>query len=157
VSVKHTGVQIGNPEEAPIHGKVVVITGATSGIGQIAATKLAALGARIVLVARDRGRAEATLAQLGKAGPGAAHSAHIAELSLLAETKRAGREIAAAEPRIDVLINNAGSVFPTRQLTADGLERTFATNHMAYFVLSYELRERLLASGPARIVSTASR
>jgi NAD(P)-dependent dehydrogenase (short-subunit alcohol dehydrogenase family) len=71
--------------------------------------------------------------------------------------KRAGREIAAAEPRIDVLINNAGNVFPNRQLTPDGLERTFATNHMAYFVLTRELRDSLVASAPARIVSTASR
>jgi NAD(P)-dependent dehydrogenase (short-subunit alcohol dehydrogenase family) len=140
-----------------VQGKVVVITGATSGIGQIAALKLAARGARIVMVARDRGRADATLAKLKAAGPGAAHTAHIADLSLLAEMKRAGREIAAAEPRIDVLINNAGSVFPARQLTPDGLERTFATNHMAYFVLTCALRGRLAASAPARIVSTASR
>jgi NAD(P)-dependent dehydrogenase (short-subunit alcohol dehydrogenase family) len=71
--------------------------------------------------------------------------------------KRAGQEIAAAEPRIDVLINNAGNVFPNRQLTPDGLERTFATNHMAYFVLTHELRDSLAASAPSRIVSTASR
>jgi NAD(P)-dependent dehydrogenase (short-subunit alcohol dehydrogenase family) len=143
--------------EAPIQGKVIVITGATSGIGQIAATRLAALGARIVLVARDRGRADLTLAGLRKAGPKLAHSAHIADLSILAEMKRVGREIAAAEPRIDVLINNAGNVFPTRRLTADGLECTFATNHMAYFVLTHELRNRLMASAPARVVNTASR
>ena len=146
-----------SPEEAPIHGKVVVITGATSGIGQIAATRLAALGARIVLVARDRGRADATLARLKEAGPNGGHSAHLADLSILAEMKRVGREIAAAEPRVDVLINNAGNVFPTRRVTADGLECTFATNHMAYFVLTHELRERLASSAPARVVSTASR
>ena len=110
-----------------------------------------------MLVARDRGRADDTLAMLKKAGPGAAHSAHIADLSIIAEVKRVGQEIAAAEPRIDVLINNAGSVFPSRQPTADGLERTFAINHMAYFVLTHELRDRLVASAPARIVSTASR
>jgi NAD(P)-dependent dehydrogenase (short-subunit alcohol dehydrogenase family) len=158
-SVEHVGVRTGErkPEEATIHGKVVVITGATSGIGRIAALKLAAFGARIVLVARDRGRADATLAKLREAGPGVAHSVHIADLSLIAQTKRAGAEIAAAEPRIDVLINNAGSVFPNRKLTADGLERTFATNHMAYFVLTHALRDRLSASAPARIVSTASR
>jgi NAD(P)-dependent dehydrogenase (short-subunit alcohol dehydrogenase family) len=97
------------------------------------------------MVARDRDRADSTLAKLKEAGPGAAHSAHIADLSLVSETQRAGSEIAAAEPRIDVLINNAGNVFPNRQLTADGLERTFATNHMAYFVLTHALRERLLA------------
>jgi NAD(P)-dependent dehydrogenase (short-subunit alcohol dehydrogenase family) len=145
------------PGEAPIHGKVVVITGATSGIGQIAALKLASFGARIVLVARDRGRADAALAKLREAGPGVAHTAHIADLSILSEMKRAGQEIAAAEPRIDVLINNAGNVFASRQLTPDGLERTFATNHMAYFVLTHELRDRLVASAPARVVSTASR
>src|SRR5260370_23679764 len=70
--------------------------------------------------------------------------------------KRVGREIAAAEPRVDVLINNAGNVFSTRQVTPDGLECTFATNHMAYFVLTHELRERLVASAPARVVNTAS-
>ena len=108
------------------------------------------------MVARDRGRADATLVRLKEAGPNAAHRAHIADLSILAEMKRVGREIAAAEPRIDVLINNAGNVFSTRKLTPDGLERTFATNHMAYFVLAHELREHLVASAPARIVSTAS-
>src|SRR5262249_38399375 len=136
--------------------KVVVITGATSGIGQIAAGRLAALGARIVLAARDRGRADTTLAELRKAGPNAAHCAHIADLSILAEMKRVGREISAGEPRVDVLINNAGDVFPTRRVTPDGLECTFATNHMAYFVLTRELRERLVASAPARVVNTAS-
>src|SRR5260370_20850675 len=100
-----------------MHGKVVVITGATSGIGPIAATRLAALGARIVLVARDRGRADATLTGLRQAGPNLAHSAHIPDLSILAEMKRVGREIAAAEPRVDVLINHAGNAFPTRQVT----------------------------------------
>src|SRR5262249_2643970 len=143
-------------EEAPIPGKVVVITGATSGIGQIAAIWLAALGARIVLVARNRERADATLAGLREAGPNVTHRAHIADLSILDEMKRVGREIAAAEPRIDVLINNAGNRFPGRQVTPDGLERTFATNHMAYFVLTDELRERLVASAPARVVNTAS-
>jgi NAD(P)-dependent dehydrogenase (short-subunit alcohol dehydrogenase family) len=107
-------------------------------------------------VARDRGRADATLAALRKAGPDVAHRAHIADLSILAEMKRVGREIAAADPRIDVLINNAGNVFSTRRVTPDGLECTFATNHMAYFVLTHELRACLLASAPARVVNTAS-
>jgi len=136
-----------------MNGKVVVITGGTSGIGQVAAEKLAAMGARIVLVARDQQRGQATLRRL--AGP-AAHSIHYADLSLLAEMKRVAAEIAAAEPRIDVLINNAGAMFNSRQLTADGLERTFAVNHMAYYVVTQGLRERLIASAPARIVSTSS-
>jgi len=139
-----------------MRGKVVVITGATSGIGQVAAEKLAAMGARLVLVARDNTRGEAALARLRHAGPSAGHRIHYADLSRLSEMKRVAGEIAAAEPRIDVLINNAGALFGSRQLTADGLELTFATNHMAYFVLTDGLRQRLWASAPARVINTAS-
>jgi len=139
-----------------MHGKVVVMTGGTSGIGEVAAERLAGLGARLVLVARDRARGEATLARLRARGPGVAHVAHYADLSLIADTKRVAAEIAAAEPRIDVLINNAGAMFGHRRVTADGLELTFATNHMSYFLLTHGLRERLLASPPARVVNTSS-
>ena len=139
-----------------MHGKVVVISGGTSGIGEVAAERLAGLGARLVLVARDRARGEATLARLRARGPGVAHVAHYADLSLIADTKRVAAEIAAAEPRIDVLINNAGAMFGRRRVTADGLELTFATNHMSYFLLTHGLRERLLASAPARVVNTSS-
>jgi NAD(P)-dependent dehydrogenase (short-subunit alcohol dehydrogenase family) len=111
-----------------MQGKVVVITGATSGIGRIAAEALAAQGARRGRIAVWRG--------CGKS---------------LRKTR-----IAAEEPRIDVLINNAGNVFARRGLTVDGLERTFALNHMGYFVLTHQLRERLVASAPARVVNTAS-
>jgi NAD(P)-dependent dehydrogenase (short-subunit alcohol dehydrogenase family) len=136
-----------------MHEKVVVLTGGTSGIGEAAALQLAALGARLVLVARDPQRAEATLQRLK---PGVKHTAHIADLSRLAEIQRVAQEIAAAEPRIDVLINNAGVMSAERQLTADGLELTFATNHLAYFILTHALLPRLIASAPARIVNTAS-
>ncbi len=139
-----------------MHGKVVVMTGGTSGIGEVAAERLAGLGARLVLVARDRARGEATLARLRAQGPGVGHVARYADLSLIADTKRVAAEIAAAEPRIDVLINNAGAMFGRRQVTADGLELTFATNHMSYFLLTHGLRERLLASAPARVVNTSS-
>jgi NAD(P)-dependent dehydrogenase (short-subunit alcohol dehydrogenase family) len=133
--------------------KVVVITGATSGIGEVAAQRLAGMGARMVLIARDRSRGEAALSRLSS---GVAHSIHYADLSRIAEMKRVAAEIAAAEPRIDVLINNAGALFGARQTTADNLEQTFATNHMAYFVLTLSLRERLLAASAPRVVSTAS-
>jgi NAD(P)-dependent dehydrogenase (short-subunit alcohol dehydrogenase family) len=137
-------------------GKVVVITGATSGIGQVAAEQLAELGARMVLVARDKTRGEAALARLSERGPGAVHSVHYADLSRVAEMKRVAAEIAAAEPRVDVLINNAGALFGSRQVTADGLELTFATNHVAYFVLTRGLLDRLTAAAPARVVNTSS-
>jgi NAD(P)-dependent dehydrogenase (short-subunit alcohol dehydrogenase family) len=139
-----------------MRGKVVVITGGTSGIGQVAAEQLAGTGARIVLIARSEQRAASTLARLRQAGPEIEHTAHYADLSSIADTRRVAAEISVAEPRIDVLINNAGALFNTPQISAEGLEMTFAVNHMAYFVLTEGLRERLTASAPARIINTAS-
>ena len=139
-----------------MQGKTVVITGATSGIGEVAAGKLAGMGARIVFIARDPARGEALLTHLNAIAPGAAHAAYYADLSRLSEMKRVAGEIAAAEPKIDVLINNAGAMFGTREVTEDGLERTFALNHMSYFVLTNLLLENLKRAGKARIVSTAS-
>jgi NAD(P)-dependent dehydrogenase (short-subunit alcohol dehydrogenase family) len=139
-----------------MQGKTVVATGATSGIGEVAAVALAAQGARIVLVARDRTRADVTLEKLHKVAPALRHSVHLGDLSVIADMKRLGSEIAAAEPGIDVLINNAGAAFAGRKVTADGLEMTFATNHMSYFVLTNLLLERIKATRGARIVSTAS-
>lgn len=134
-----------------MQGKTVVITGGTSGIGEVAALALACLGARIVLIARDPSRIAATMTKLG-----AVHTFHQADLSSVADTARVASEIAAAEPRIDVLINNAGALFSHREETAEGLERTFALNHMSYFVLTAGLLERLKAAPGARIVSTSS-
>jgi len=139
-----------------MQGKIVVVTGGTSGIGGVAALRLAEKGARIVLIARDQTRAAATLVKLKNANPSAAHAAHYGDLSALAEMKRVAGEVAAAEPRIDVLVNNAGAVFLSRKTSVDGLEMTFATNHMAYFVVTNILLDRLKATPRARIVSTAS-
>jgi len=139
-----------------MHGKVVVMSGATSGIGEVAAVRLAALGARLVLIARDRARGEATLARVRAAAPDVGHVVRYADLSVMGETRRVAAEIAAAEPRIDVLVNNAGAIFATRAMTSEGLERTFALNHMSYFVLTATLLDRLVAAAPARIVNTAS-
>jgi NAD(P)-dependent dehydrogenase (short-subunit alcohol dehydrogenase family) len=137
-----------------MQGKTVVITGATSGIGEVAAIRLAEQGARIVHIARDERRAAATQAALKKANPAADHVVHMADLSLLSEMKRVGRAIAAAEPRIDVLIDNAGALFNARHETADGLEKTFALNHMGYFVITNELLAKIVENG--RIVAVAS-
>lgn len=137
-----------------MQGSTVVITGATSGIGEVAADRLAAKGARIVFVARDRSRGEETLRHLHAIAPHAAHAVHYADLSKLAEMKRVSAEIVAAEPKIDVLINNAGAMFNARRVTEDGLEMTFAMNHMAYFVLANMLKTRMGPGG--RIVNTAS-
>ena len=136
--------------------KVVVITGATSGIGQVAAEELAGMRARIVQIARDKERGETALGRLRSRAPGIAHSIYYADLSRVSEMKRVAAEIAKAEPRIDVLINNAGALFNSRQVTEDGLERTFALNHVSYFVITEGLRARLAASAPARVVNTSS-
>jgi NAD(P)-dependent dehydrogenase (short-subunit alcohol dehydrogenase family) len=139
-----------------MQGKVCVITGATSGIGLVAAERLAAMGARLLLVGRDPARGEAALAAIKRRAPQAGARIVYGDLSRLSEMDRLAREIAALEPRIDVLINNAGAMFQERQVTSDGLERTFALNHMSYFVLSNRLKDRLAAAAPARIVNTAS-
>jgi len=134
----------------------VVITGGTSGIGQVSAEKLAAMGARIVLVARSKSRGEATLAKLQELAPKESHSVHYGDVSRLNDLNRLAAEIRSAEPRIDVLINNAGAAFGERQVTEDGLELTFATNHMSYFVLTHGLQDGLLAAGAARVINTSS-
>ena len=114
------------------------------------------MGARIVLIARNKARGEATLARLDERAPGLDHTVHYADLTRISEMKRMVSEIAHKEPRIDVLINDAGAMFSSRRLTEDGLEYTFALNHMAYFVVTEGLSERLLASAPARIVNMSS-
>lgn len=141
---------------ASMAGRTVVITGATSGLGAVAAEVLAQRGARIVLIARDRARADRALARLRDRNPAVAHTVHLADLSSLAEVKRVAAAIAAAEPTIDVLANNAGAMYGKRELTVDGFERTFATNHLAPFVLTLGLKDALAAAGGARVVNTSS-
>jgi NAD(P)-dependent dehydrogenase (short-subunit alcohol dehydrogenase family) len=139
-----------------MEGKVCVITGATSGLGLEAAERLATMGARLVMVGRDPVRGDAALARLRAAAPGASSSIYYGDLSKLSEMRRVATAIANAEPRVDVLINNAGSMFASRHETTDGLEMTFALNHMAYFVITNLLLDRLQAAEAGRIVSTAS-
>lgn len=139
-----------------VDGKNIVITGATSGIGEAGARALAKAGARIVITARSRDKGEATIAALKAINPKQDHKAYYADLSKLSEMKRAGAEIAANEPVIDVLVNNAGAVYTKREETVDGLERMFAINHMSYFVLTNALLEKLKAAPGARIISTSS-
>jgi NAD(P)-dependent dehydrogenase (short-subunit alcohol dehydrogenase family) len=137
-----------------MNGKTVVMTGATSGIGQAAALALAGRGARIVFTARDAEKAQTTRARLVRANPDAAHDFVLADLTGLAEMRAAGEALRAKAPRIDVLVNNAGAIFQSRELTVDGLEKTFAVDHMAYFVITERLWTAL--NPGARIVSTAS-
>jgi NAD(P)-dependent dehydrogenase (short-subunit alcohol dehydrogenase family) len=140
-----------------VQGKLCVITGATSGVGLATAEALARKGARLALVARDPGRGAKAEQCIRAVASGAEIALHYADLSCLVEVRRIADELLRAYPRIDVLVNNAGALFQRREVTTDALERTFALNHMAYFVLTEQLRERLAASAPARIVSVASR
>jgi NAD(P)-dependent dehydrogenase (short-subunit alcohol dehydrogenase family) len=136
-----------------MRGKTIVITGATSGIGQVAAIRLAEQGARIVFTARDRERAHATLEKLKAVNPASGHVVHLADLSLIAEMKKTAEAIG-EEPEIHLLINNAGALFNRRIETQEGLEKTFALNHLSYFVLTNLLLPKLKAG--ARIIATAS-
>lgn len=137
-------------------GRICVVTGASSGIGKAASVELARLGATIVAVCRDRGRGEAALAEIGAAATGGGEP--MLELADLASADQV-RELAnrlGALPRIDVLVNNAGLVAGARQLTANGVELTFALNHLAPFLLTNLLLDKIKASAPARIVTVSS-
>jgi NAD(P)-dependent dehydrogenase (short-subunit alcohol dehydrogenase family) len=132
-----------------LSGRTIVVTGATSGIGAAAALELSRRGARVVPVGRDRRRLERIAKRVGVAG-------HRADFASLAEVRRLADELLAAHERIDVLANNAALIAGRRRLTVDGHELTFAVNHLAPFLLTNLLLDRLRASAPARVVTTSS-
>ncbi len=144
------------PPSATAAGRVSVITGATSGIGRIAAAGLARRGDVVILVGRDQARGQATLDQLVSETGNQAVSFLVADLSSMAEVRRLADLIRTRHDRIDLLVNNAGALFQQRQETIDGLEMTFALNHLAYFLLSDLLVEPLRRSGAGRVISVAS-
>jgi retinol dehydrogenase-14 len=137
-------------------GKVIVITGASRGIGKAAALELAKRGAKIVAVARDRARGETAVADIKAASGNQNVDLLLADLSSQGDIRRLADELLARYPRIDVLINNAGAVNLQRSVTVDGIETTFAVNHLAYFLLTNLLLDRLKSSAPARIVNVSS-
>ncbi|WAS91030.1 SDR family NAD(P)-dependent oxidoreductase [Nannocystis punicea] len=136
--------------------RLIVLTGATHGLGRVAALELARRGARLALVARDRDKAERTRAELRAAAPGASVDLHFADLTRLAEVRRVGEEIAAKHARIDVLINNAGVHGFAQRVTPDGLPEMIAVNYLAPWLLTRILLPALTAAGRARVVTVAS-
>lgn len=143
-------------ERFELAGKQVLITGATSGIGLAAARELAARGARIALVARDPGRGALALEALRSAAEGSEPLLLEADLSSLAGVRALAQQVLERCERLELLVNNAGAMFSQRQLTSEGIERTWALNHLAPFLLSNLLLDRLRACAPARIITTAS-
>jgi NAD(P)-dependent dehydrogenase (short-subunit alcohol dehydrogenase family) len=139
----------------PMAGRAVLVTGGTGGIGKATALGLAALGARVAITGRDRGRAEAAAGEV-RAASGGEVDVFVADLSSQSQVRRLAEEVLQALPRIDVLINNAGGYWSTRHVTADGLERTFALNHLAPFLLTSLLLDRLKRSAPARVITVSS-
>jgi NAD(P)-dependent dehydrogenase (short-subunit alcohol dehydrogenase family) len=147
--------------DGDLTGRVCVVTGATSGIGRVTARALAAAGARVVLVGRDEARARAAVDAIAAALPDAPDVRQridiaLADLSRLDDVRRVGAELVARFPQIHVLINNAGAMHQTRKTTPDGLEMTFAVNHLAHFLLTKILLPTLKASAPARIINVSS-
>jgi retinol dehydrogenase 14 len=136
--------------------KVCLITGATSGIGKATAMGLASMGASVVMVGRDRGRGEAALAEIKEKSANVSVHLLLANLSSQEEIHRLADEFKEAYPRLDVLINNAGVFRSERTTTPDGLETTFAVNHLAHFLLTDLLLDVLKASAPSRIVNVSS-
>jgi NAD(P)-dependent dehydrogenase (short-subunit alcohol dehydrogenase family) len=132
---------------------LVLLTGATSGIGRAAAIELAKQGAEVALVGRDENRVEKVAEEASEAGEDATVHQHVADLSSMSEVRKLAKEVSEAYEHIDVLANNAGAMFASRKETDDGFEQTLALNHLAPFLLTNLLREQLR---DGRVVTTAS-
>jgi NAD(P)-dependent dehydrogenase (short-subunit alcohol dehydrogenase family) len=139
----------------PMAGRTVLVTGGTGGIGRATALGLATMGARLAITGRDRERTEGAAREIRAAGGGQV-DVFVADLSSQAEVRRLASEVVQRLSRIDVLVNNVGGYWHTRHVTADGLEYTFALNHLAPFLLTNLLLDRLQQSAPARVVTVAS-
>jgi len=139
----------------PMVGRTVLVTGGTAGIGRATALGLARMGAHLAICGRDRESTEGAAGEIRAAGGGQVE-VFVADLSSQSQVRRLADEVLQRLSRIDVLVNNVGGYWNTRHVTADGLERTFALNHLAPFLLTNLLWDRLSNSAPARVVTVAS-
>jgi NAD(P)-dependent dehydrogenase (short-subunit alcohol dehydrogenase family) len=140
----------------PVKGKRIVLTGASRGIGRETALALGRMGADLSLVVRDAERGRAVAAEVKALGGGGDVDVFVADLSSMADVRRAGAEILRAHDVVDVLVNNAGALLMERQVTKDGFEATFATNHLGYFLLTKVLLDAVKKGPAGRIVNVAS-
>ena len=136
--------------------KTIVITGASDGIGLESASQLAAEGHHVVMVGRSPAKLEAAVARVRGESPDAPVDSFVCDFASLEDVRGLAHELLGEYPRIDVLVNNAGTVFDKRTLTVDGIEATFQVNHLSGFLLTELLLDRIVASAPARIVTTSS-
>ena len=137
-------------------GRVAVVTGANAGLGLETAAVLAERGARVVVAVRDLGKGETAVGEIERCTPNADVALQQLDLSSLASVRTAADELRAAYPRIDLLINNAGVMYPPKQTTADGFELQFGTNHLGHFALTGLLLDHLLQVEGSRVVTVAS-
>ncbi len=137
-------------------GKVVIVTGASAGIGKVTAVAIAKQGAKVLLVCRDRGRGEAALAEIRSESGNDDVSLFLADFASQRSIRHVASEILAQVEAIDVLVNNAGAIHGERVITEDGLESTFAVNHVGYFLFTHLLLDALRAASPSRIINVAS-
>ena len=142
--------------EAAERGKICLITGASAGIGKEMARQIARSGIIILMVSRSRERLAAAQDEIKREVPAAKTDMMVADLSSQAEIRRLASEFKNRYNRLDILINNAGVIVPSRSLTVDGIETTFAVNHLGYFLLTNLLLETIKSSPPARIVNVSS-
>ncbi len=140
----------------PMHSKVCLVTGATSGVGMVTAKTLAQLGATTIIIARNPERGTAMVNRIRQETGNPQVEMILADLSAQGDVRRLAREVQSRYPRLDVLVNNAGALFSRREVSLDGIEMTWALNHLAYFLLTNLLLETLSASAPARIVNVSS-
>lgn len=139
-----------------LQGKTILVTGATSGIGYITARELARMGAEVILIGRNPDKTAASQEKIRQETQNHNIRAYLADLSLLSKTRLLAEEIKTNHPRVDVLVNNAGALFMSREVTAEGLEKTFTLNHLSYFLLTLLLLEPLKASPSARVINVSS-
>ncbi len=139
-----------------MRGKTVMVTGATDGIGKVAARVLAERGARVIVVGRNRRKLERSIQELKKGAQESEVEPMQADFESLGAVRELARQFIDTQQRLDVLVNNAGAFFLRRGETEDGLERTFTVNHLAHFLLTNLLLDRLQASAPARVVNVSS-